>query len=111
MRFYMVVLMLTVLGCVVKNYKVTRTSATASTAKPATCDFTIATTKVERPYEEIAILDRQDYLARDAGEFKELIKKDVCELGGDVVFAEVNGYGQYTRGTVLRWTEAKDATH
>jgi len=26
------------------------------------------------------------------------------------VFAEVNGYGQYTRGTVLRWTEAKDAT-
>jgi len=26
------------------------------------------------------------------------------------VFAEVNGYGQDTRGTALRWTEAKDAT-
>jgi len=110
MRFYMTVLILTVAACDVKNYKVTRTSSAAPTAKPATCDFTIATTKVERPYEEIAILDRQDYLARDAGEFKELIKKDVCALGGDAVFAEVNGYGQYTRGTVLRWSEAKDAT-
>ena len=107
MRVCLLMLTLLFAACEIKEYKVTRTSAEASAAKPANCDFVIATTKADRPYEEIAILDKQDSPARDAGEFKERIRKDVCELGGDAVFAEVNGYGQYVRGTVLRWTDAK----
>lgn len=94
----------------VPNYSITRTGTASLVAKQPGCDFSIVTTKAERPYEEIGIVDFVTGFitgpsARDASTFKEAIRGKVCELGGDAVFAEVNGYGQYIRGTVLRWKE------
>lgn len=109
MRFCLIVpaLVLAACGLQAASYKATRTGPSALAPKPANCDFAILTTKADRPYEEIAILDSKNYMAHDAAEFKDAIKKDVCELGGDAVYAQVNGYGYYPRGTVLRWTDAK----
>ena len=90
------------------SFKLTKTGA-AGLAKPASCDFIIATTKVDRPYDEIAILDRGSTDVGDAAEFKETVRTQVCGLGGDAVIAEVNGYGKYVRGTVLRWRDAEAA--
>src|SRR4051794_30474248 len=100
-------LLLVACGLQAASYKSTRTGSSAVTPKPANCDFAIITTRTDRPYEEVAILDSKNYMAHDAAEFKEAIKKDVCELGGDAVVAEVNGYGYYPRGTVVRWTDGK----
>ena len=87
------------------SYVVTKTG-TAGPAKPANCEFQIATTKVDREYEEVAILDAKMW-AEDAATFKQTVSTQVCELGGDAVIAEVNGNGRYVRGTVLRWKDAE----
>lgn len=91
-------------------YKVTRTGTTGA-AKPASCDFIIATTKVDRSYDEIAILDCDPNrpFASDVAAFKESVRAQVCGVGGDAVIAEVNGYGSYVRGTVLKWKDAEPA--
>jgi hypothetical protein len=107
LRLSIVALVLSACGLQAASYRATQTGSSALTPKPANCDFAILTTTGSRPYEEIAILDSKNYMAHDVAEFKEAIKKDVCELGGDAVLAQVNGYGYYPRGTVLRWTEAK----
>jgi len=91
-------------GMYAPSYKLTNTGA-AGLAKPATCDFIIATTKVDRPYDEIAILDCGPNRAADVAEFKQSVRAQVCGVGGDAVIAEVNGYGSYVRGTVLRWKD------
>lgn len=85
------------------RYVLTKTGTPAA-AKPKGCDFAIVTTKVERAYEEVAILD-STVTAENAAAFKQAVGPDVCELGGDAVLAEVNGKGGYVRGTVLRWKE------
>jgi hypothetical protein len=89
------------------SYVVTKTGA-AGVAKAANCDFLIATSKVDRPYDEIAILDAKMW-AEDAASFKQTVAAQVCEIGGDAVIAEVNGNGRYVRGTVLRWKDAEAA--
>jgi hypothetical protein len=90
------------------KYKLTATGA-VGVAKPASCDFIIATTKVDRPYDEIAILDCDANKAGDVAAFKESVRTQVCGIGGDAVIAEVNGYGSYVRGTVLKWKDAETA--
>jgi len=89
------------------SYVVTKTG-TAGPAKPANCEFQIATSKVDRAYDEVAILDSKVW-SEDAATFKQAVAAQVCELGGDAVIAEVNGNGRYVRGTVLRWKEAEAA--
>jgi hypothetical protein len=94
-------------GCFASpSYIVTKTGAVGA-AKPANCDFLIATSKVDRAYDEIAILDAKIW-AEDAASFKQTVGAQVCELGGDAVLAEVNGNGRYVRGTVLRWKDAQE---
>ena len=106
-RVCVVAVVITGCGLQAASYKATKTGSSALMPKPANCDFAILTTPAARPYEEIAVLDSKNYMAHDVAEFKEAIKKDVCEMGGDAVLAQVNGYGYYPRGTVLRWTDAK----
>ena len=90
------------------SYKMTKIGV-AGLAKPASCDFMIAVTKVDRPYDEIAILDCYANNAYDVAAFKESVRAQVCGIGGDAVIAEVNGHGSYVRGTVLRWKDAETA--
>ena len=109
MRAFVAVLtLLSACAMYAPSYKMTKTGG-AGLAKPASCDFIIATTKVDRPYDEIAILDCDANKAGDVGAFKESVRAQVCGIGGDAVIAEVNGGGSYVRGTVLRWKDAEVA--
>jgi hypothetical protein len=57
-------------------------------------------------FEEIATLTAETRPVVDPVQFKTAVAADVCRVGGDVVVTEVNGYGQYVRGTVLRHTRS-----
>src|SRR5690348_937401 len=72
-------------------------------AKPAGCSFAIVTALPDAPLEQLGILDIQRWgNVTTASDFKELVSPAVCSVGGDLVVAEVNGYGCYVRGSVFR---------
>jgi len=83
--------------CLHASYQATRTGVVSDiVAKEPTCDFIIATTKLEKPYEEIAILERTGFFgdfAYNVEDFKAAVMKQVCRLGGEAVISEVNGKG------------------
>jgi hypothetical protein len=91
-------------GCGSRSYAVTRTSADPVVSKAPDCDFAILT-QAEPDYEEVAILEQDDHPAVTAAEFQNIVRKQVCEVGGDAVVAEVDNQGAYLRGTVLRRKE------
>jgi len=93
-------------ACAKLPYVYTKTGE-AGPAKPPDCDFAIATTKVERPYTEVGILDTPEGPADNAADFKERVRAQTCEVGGDAVIAQVSGTGNYVRGTIVRYTEEK----
>jgi len=99
-------LLLALASCAKTDYIFTKTGE-AGPAKPPNCDFVIATTKVDHPYQEIGILDSQQAPPQDAAAFKAKVQPQVCAVGGDAVVTEVNGTGYYVRGTILRFTEQK----
>lgn len=85
----------------------------ATIAYAKDCDFVVATNQLDRPFQEVGVLDFSAPSLnagisgrRSVSEFKEAIQPLVCEAGGDAVIAEVNGGGEYVRGTVVRWREA-----
>jgi hypothetical protein len=93
-------------GCV--GYTYTATTQTAATAKPAGCAFDLLTTRPERAYAELGVVEHGGTPntggATTAGAFKDMVANAVCRAGGDAVITEVNGMGIYVRGTVLKYT-------
>jgi len=76
------------------------------------CPFAVLTTRPPRPFEELGIIDftgghffdgRRTGVPENANEFKSKAAQYVCHSGGDAVLADVNGMGQYIRGTVIRY--------
>lgn len=88
------------------NYGLTK-SVGNPTPKAANCDFTVMTVPSDRPQEQVGILDAElvPYAATTAAEFQDAVRKQVCEVGGDAVLAEINGHGRYVRGTIVRWQD------
>jgi len=88
------------------NYSLTK-SAASGAPKAANCDFAVMTVPSDRPQEQVAILDAElvPYAATTAAEFQDAVRKQVCEVGGDAVLAEINGHGRYVRGTIVRWKD------
>jgi hypothetical protein len=86
------------------NYSLTK-SVSNVTPKSANCEFVVVTVPSDRPQEQIGILDAElvPYAATTAAEFKDAVRNQVCQVGGDEVLAEVNGRGRYVRGTIVRW--------
>ena len=97
-------------GCASRNYLMTRTGTAPVVSKAPDCDFAILTTHGERAYEEVATLEGDGQPAVTAVEFQKRVRKQVCELGGDAVVAEVDNQGAYLRGTVLVWKDAPPET-
>jgi hypothetical protein len=88
------------------NYGLTK-SVNNLTPKAANCEFTVVTVPSDRPQEQVGILDAEmvPYAATTAAEFQDAVRKQVCEVGGDAVLAEINGRGRYVRGTIVRWKD------
>ena len=84
------------------TYYMNVTATTPVAAKAATCEFQVVNLAPSGDYEEIATLAPDAFGVRDAEMFKHGVQADVCRVGGDVVVTEINGKGEYVRGTVLR---------
>jgi hypothetical protein len=93
-------------GC---GYSYTQTTQNAAPAKPENCSFDVLTTRPERAYVELGVLESQGSPgsgAANASIFRSRIGEQVCQVGGDAVLTEVNGLGNYVRGTVIKYTGA-----
>lgn len=44
-----------------------------------------------------------------AEDFREKVTEQVCAAGGDAVITQINGYGCYIRGVVVRFASANPA--
>jgi hypothetical protein len=106
MKIWAPALLLFVAGCF--GYQYTPTTQNAAAAKPQNCSFDLLTTRPERPYVELGVLESQGSPgsgAANAGIFKSRIGEQVCQVGGDAVLTEVNGLGNYVRGTVIKFKD------
>lgn len=104
MKFaYILLATLSLGGCFVASATYTPSTTARFPSKPADCDFAVLTTLPEGSLEELGILDIQKAgLVTTAGDFKTIVGPQVCAAGGDIVVAEVNGSGNYVRGSVFR---------
>jgi hypothetical protein len=94
-------------GCSIPaaQYKLTTSAAGPVSAKSAACDFRVVNT-VPEGYQEIGTLsidwDSGGTAAMDPDDFKRRVQGAVCHIGGELVVTEINGFGAYVRGTVMR---------
>jgi hypothetical protein len=95
-----------VTGCS-PSFKLSPTAGVAPAAKPPGCAFKVVAALPSGPYEEVGILSQSSGWASDPEAFKQAVEADVCAVGGDVVVTEINGYGYYMRGVILRRTADK----
>ena len=77
------------------------------------CDFDIFTSTPQLAYTEIGTIDVNfgaygHNTFRDLADFKEEIRPQVCESGGDGAIALANGLGFWIKATVIQFTD--DAT-
>ena len=88
------------------SYRYAQTTSVTAPAKPETCSFDVLSTRPDRPYDELGVLDfsgDQMAVAKSVTSFRDRVRPHVCGAGGDAVLAEVNGVGYYVRGTVIRY--------
>jgi len=107
------------LGCIAHS-EFTPSGSAALKPKPDSCSFDVLTTQPDRAFDTLGIVDVGSAVLhggygtgrpRTAAEFKDLVGSSVCKAGGDAVLAEVNGIGEYVRGTVIRYRQpAPNAT-
>ena len=90
-------------GC--SAYRYTPTTPHRSAPKPADCTFELLTTRPDRPFDEMGVLEVEvsGVEAGSAGDFIRLVREQTCQAGADAVLAEVNGRGNYVRGTLLKY--------
>lgn len=77
---------------------------------PIDCKFKILSALPDNSYKEIGVVNVDPVVHQGGGmsaprnpeEFRKLIQSDVCKAGGELVIGDVNGLGQYIRGTVYR---------
>lgn len=75
------------------------------------CDFDILTSTPVGGYREIGTVDVTPggygyNQFTSLTEFKDHIRPDVCQLGGDAAIASANGYGMYIKASVLKRVQA-----
>jgi len=80
----------------------------------ANCDFEIMTSSPLIGYKEIGTIDVTpggygDHVFQNLSDFKDHIRPNVCELGGDAALAFANGNGWYIKASVLKRVAAKPA--
>jgi hypothetical protein len=104
MRRLLACLLLFTSGCV--HYVYSQTTQNLAAAKTADCDFEIFTMAPGRAYLELGVLDiGGDATAapHSVAKFKAMVRKSVCQAGGDAVLAQVNWIGGYMHGTVIQY--------
>jgi len=76
------------------------------TAKPDNCPVEVLSSTPSRGFQELGTLDfytGTEPKSLDA--FKKSVAKQACEVGGDAVIAIADDKNQYTKGTVIAYTD------
>jgi hypothetical protein len=87
-------------GCGV-HYGFTRTTLVRATPRAQNCSFEFFTTRPDRAYDELGVLEYDMDMACNARDLYLAVRSQVCRAGGEGVITEVNGAGCYMRGTVI----------
>jgi hypothetical protein len=91
-------------GCVPTSFTYSPTFARGPAAKPQGCVFEVLTAPPTRGYDEVGILTFYNGTEpTTADQFKTIVAKQVCDVGGDAVIAIANARGQLTKGTVIHY--------
>ena len=89
-------------------YRYTRTAEATPASKTLDCDFRVTASLPEGGgYAEIGVFELGSDSSHRIEDFKKKIHDQVCTAGGDLVVAEINGFGYYVRGIVLKKTGAQ----
>ena len=97
-------------GCGTQGYTMSMSTTSPTTGQAEPCDFRVVNIPPQGPFEEIATLTPLDSPASTPEAFKKVVHDDVCRIGGTVVVTEINGFGRYMRGTVLRAVPGQAST-
>jgi hypothetical protein len=104
-------LVIALAGCAAgSGYKFSLTAEKPLAAKAPDCQFRVVNVLPETGYRELGVLDAAGIVADKIDAFKVKIQQQVCEAGGDLVVAEINGYGDYVRGVVFVKASAEQAS-
>lgn len=100
-----IVLALLAAGCAPVTYAWTPASSKPVSPKPDNCKVEVVTSQPEASYEELGALSHYNGTApKDAEKFRAAVAKQVCGAGGDAVIAIADAKGEYTKGTVIKYT-------
>jgi hypothetical protein len=90
-------------GCVPTSYSYTPASSRSFGQRAAGCTFDVVTTPPTETYEEVGVLAHYNGdVPSNLDEFKKVVAKQVCGVGGDAVIASSNGTG-YDKGTIIHY--------
>jgi hypothetical protein len=91
-------------GCVPTSYTYSPSVAHGPAPRPQGCVVEIVRSPPAKAYEEVGTLTFYNGTEPTTVEdFKRVVSKQVCEVGGDAVIATANAKGQLTTGTVIRY--------
>jgi hypothetical protein len=101
------------IGCAAETHY-TASSSLRAQPKPDNCSFEVLSTRPQRLFEELGIIDftggviyqngHRSGVPDSASALKDKAAQTVCRAGGDALLADVNGLGEYVRATVIRYT-------
>jgi len=93
-------------GCVPTTFAFSPT-VNHLTSKPETCPVDVMTSPPTRDFQEVGTLEFYNGTEPTTLQaFKEAVGKQVCGVGGDAVIAVANPQGQFTKGTVIAYTDS-----
>jgi hypothetical protein len=91
-------------GCVPTSYTYSPSVAHGPGPRPEGCAVEIVRSPPATAYEEVGTLTFYNGTEPTTAEdFKRVVSKQVCQVGGDAVIAIANAKGQLTTGTVIRY--------
>lgn len=85
------------------TYTFVKTTGHTAEARKGGCAFDVLTTRPNKAYDELGVFEPYGAV-NDATAFRKAVADELCRQGGDAVIAEINGHGQYVRGTAIRYT-------
>lgn len=91
------------------RYLFTSTTHEAAQPLPMTCSVELFSTRPERHFVELGVLEfnsSSQGAVHTAGEFLTAVQVPTCQVGGNAILTEINGFGYYVRGTVIRWVDS-----
>ncbi|MFT3921844.1 MAG: hypothetical protein QM778_04860 [Myxococcales bacterium] len=88
---------------------VTWTRRAASKPRQAGCSFDVIDLGPRPPLREIGVIEIDAFspraIPRREADFRELIAKEVCKVGGEAVVPGIDGFGRYVLATVVTYVK------